>query len=377
MGTTVHALLSASGSDRWLSCTPSARLEATLPEPKRAPGAFDYSAEGTTAHEYSEAKLRLNFGNITESEYKRVEDKVKTSHFYTEAFEQAVNDYVLYVRSQVGQNDRVMIEQRVDYSDWVPEGFGTADCVILNNDEVRVIDLKFGQGIVVDAKDNSQLRLYALGAYSKFKEEYPNIRKVSYTIVQPRLAHITTDGTTLEKLLEWAKYFVQQKAKKAWVGQGEFVPGDHCLWCRAKSQCKARADFLSDLAKLEFRDAALMSDEDIATAYREGTKLQTWLNDVYAYITNKSVESGQAPRGFKLTTTATQRKIKDIEKAITILKQYYKDDEIMEPAKLKSVAQLEKLGADKIIGVLGDLVYKPEGQPKLIMTEDTAENDFS
>ena len=215
---TAHALLSASGSKRWLTCTPSARLEATLPEPKKAPGSFDFSLEGTTAHTLGEIKLRQYFGQISTEEFESEYQAIKQSPFYDDDFEANVDNYVLYVRSQIGEGDTPLFEQRVDFSDWVPDGFGTADVVILSKHSIRVIDLKFGKGVPISAIDNTQLRLYALGAWSKFKEEYPEIKEVSYTIHQPRLDSISTDGTSINKLVDWANYFVKPKAKKAWAG---------------------------------------------------------------------------------------------------------------------------------------------------------------
>ena len=212
-----HALLSASRSKRWLACTPSARLEATLPEQKKPKNACDFSAEGTTAHSLAEIKLLHHFGQIGSEEFNREYEIIKLTQYYNDEFEAHVDNYVLYVRSQVGDGDVPMFEQKTDFSDWIPEGFGTADVVILSKHKIRVIDLKFGAGIPVDAKDNPQLRLYALGAWSKFKDEYPEIKEIEYTIHQPRLGSITTDSTTLHKLVDWANFYVKPKAKKAWT----------------------------------------------------------------------------------------------------------------------------------------------------------------
>jgi len=367
---TAHALLSASGSKRWMACTPSPRLEATLPEPKKNPNAFDYSAEGTMAHELAEAKLRLFFGKLHQTEYEEIYNTIKQSQYFNDDFEQHVDDYVLYVRSQIGDADRPMFEQRVDYSEWVPEGFGTADVVILSQTKVRVIDLKFGAGIPVDAKDNPQLRLYALGAWSKFKEEFPDIRQIEYTIHQPRLGSITTDHTTLDKLVEWAQYFVRDKAKKAWVGAGDFVPGDHCQFCRAKAQCKARSDFVSEIAKLDFKPAPLLTDDEMATLLSKGSQLKSYVDDVEGYLTDKAATTGVPPKGFILSSTSTHRKLKDEQLAIEVLKEHNITD-VWEPVKIKSLAQLEKLGPkNRIAGILGDLIYRPEGKPKLVPMED-------
>jgi hypothetical protein len=365
---TAHALLSASGSKRWLACTPSARLEATLPEQKRPKNAFDFSAEGTTAHSLAEIKLLYHFGKIDTEEFNREYETIKQTQYYNDDFEAHVDNYVLYVRSQVGDGDEPMFEQKTDFSDWVPEGFGTADVVILSKYKIRVIDLKFGAGIPVDAKDNPQLRLYALGAYSKFKELYPEIREVEYTIHQPRLNSITTDGTTLNKLIDWATFYVKPKAKKAWIGDGEFVAGDHCQFCRAKAQCRARADFNTALAKMEFRDPPLLTDEEMSNVLDKAQDLKSWVGDVEDYALGKAVDTGVVPVGYKLSQSVTHRKISDAALASEVLiSKGIPKNEIWEQPKMKSIASLEKLAAKgQIITWLGDLVQRPEGSPKLV-----------
>ena len=375
---TAHALLSASSSKRWLTCTPSARLEATLPEPKRASNGFDFSQEGTTAHSLAEIKLRHHYNQISTEDFQREYEIIKGTPYFNDDFEANVDNYVLYVRSQIGEGDTPLFEQRVDFSDWVPDGFGTADVVILSKHKIRVVDLKFGRGIPVDAKDNTQLRLYALGAYSKFKEEFPEIKEVEYTIHQPRLDSISTDGTSINKLLDWSNYFVKSKAKKAWAGSGEFLPGEHCQFCRAKAQCRARSDFNNEIAKLEFRAPALLNDEEIDLVYSRAGSLTTWANDVLAFVTERAVKENVVPKGYKLTTTKTHRKIGDESLAATALidKGFNKED-IYKPISLKSIAQLEKLGQKgQVASLLGDLIIRPEGEPKLVKDTNNAEEDF-
>jgi len=360
---TAHALLSASGSKRWLTCTPSARLEATLPEPKKAPGAFDFSQEGTMAHSLAEAKLRHYFGQIGIEEFEKEYEIIKNTPYYNDDFEANVDNYVLYVRSQIGEGDTPLFEQRVDFSDWIPDGFGTADVVILSKHAIRVIDLKFGKGVPVSAIDNTQLRLYALGAYSKFKEEYSDIKEVSYTIHQPRLDSISTDGTTVHKLIDWANYFVKPKAKKAWSGSGEFIPGDHCQFCRAKTQCRARADFNTELAKQEFKAPPLLDEEELANVLAKAQDLRTWVADVEEYALEKAVNENKLPTGFKLSTTVTHRKITDQMLAAEVLKEKgVPEEQIWESPKLKSIASLEKLRPKgQIVAWLGELVQKTRG----------------
>jgi hypothetical protein len=266
----------------------------------------------------------------------------------------------------------------VDYSDWAPDGFGTADVVVLSKHKVRVIDLKFGKGIPVEAKDNPQLRLYALGAWSKFKEDYPEIKEVEYTIVQPRLDSITSDGTSIARLVDWANYFVKPKAKKAWAGSGEFVAGDHCQFCRAKATCRARSDFVNEVAALEFREPALLSDEEIEMAFSRAGHLRSYVSDLENYFTERAINKGLSPKGYKLVTTKTHRRITDEPLAATILlDKGFKEEEIMEPASLKSIAKLEKLGKKGYVSdLLSVLVIKPEGSPKLVKDENDAAEDF-
>jgi hypothetical protein len=268
----------------------------------------------------------------------------------------------------------------VDFSDWVPDGFGTADVVILSKHAIRVIDLKFGKGIPVHAQDNPQLRLYALGAYSKFKEEYPELKEVSYTIHQPRLDSISTDGTTIAKLVDWANYFVKPKAKKAWSGSGEFLPGEWCQFCRAKAQCRARSDYNTELAKQEFKVPALLDEEEISEVLIKAQNLRTWVNDVEEFALTRAVEQDIVPPGFKLGTTITHRRISDSQLAATVLVEKGMSPEVIwEPPKLKSISVLEKLGPKgQIVSWLGDLVQKPEGSPKLVKTKEVdAKEDFA
>jgi len=376
---TAHALLSASGSKRWLTCTPSARLEATLPEQKRQPGAFDFSQEGTMAHTLGEIKLRYHYGQIGIEEYEREYEIIKNTPYYNDDFEANVDNYVLYVRSQIGEGDTPLFEQRVDFSDWVPDGFGTADVVILSKHSIRVIDLKFGKGVPIHAQDNTQLRLYALGAYSKFKEEYPDLKEVSYTIHQPRLDSISSDGTTIAKLVDWANYFVKPKAKKAWAGAGEFLPGEHCQFCRAKATCRARSDFNTELTRLEFREPALLTDEEVSNILSKAQDLRTWVNDVEEYALSQAINSDVIPPGFKLTTSVTHRKITDQSLAAAILIEKGLDPQaIWEQPKLKSVSAIKRLSPKSPIDTwLGDLVQRPEGQPKLVRLKPEGKEDFA
>jgi hypothetical protein len=331
------------------------------------------------AHSLAEAKLRHYYGQIGIEEYQHEEAIIKATPYYNDDFEAHVDSYVLYVRSQIGEGDVPLFEQRVDFSDWVPDGFGTADVVILSKHSIRVIDLKFGKGVPVSALDNTQLRLYALGAWSKFKEEYPDIREVSYTIHQPRLDSISTDGTTIAKLVDWANYFVKPKAKKAWSGAGEFLPGEWCQFCRAKAQCRARSDYNTELARQEFKAPALLTAEEVSEVLVKAGQLRTWANDVEEFALTRAVDQGIVPPGYKLSTTKTHRKISDTALAATVLVEKGMSPEIIwEAPKLKSIATLEKLGPKgQVAAWLGDLIQRPDGEPKLIKVKEDAKEDFA
>lgn len=383
---TAHAMLSASSSKRWLTCTPSSRLESTLPEPKRSAGTFDVSAEGTLAHALAEIRLRLHYNQISSEEYDREYEIIKLHNIYAgyseedrADFEAHVDNYVLYVRSQIGDGDTPLFEQRVDFSDWVPDGFGTADVIILSKHKVRVIDLKFGKGVAVSAAGNSQLRLYALGAYSKFGEEYPDIHEVEYTIHQPRLDSITTDTITIGRLLDWANTYVKKQAKKAWIGAGEFVPSEEgCQFCKAKAQCRARADYNNEIAKQEFRSPPLLTEEEIGDILSKAGEIKSWLGDIEEHALNQALNKGVYPKGYKLGTTSTHRKITDTTFAATVLVEKGLDKSaIWEAPKLKSIAALEKLAPKgQVVTWLGDLIQRPIGSPKLVKVKDTSQDDF-
>ena len=361
-----------------MSCTPSARLESTLPEQKRHSESFDFSAEGTLAHEIAEIKLKKHFDQIDATEFELRYNVAKQSKYYNEEMENYVDSYCVFVRSQIGEGDRPLFEQKVDFSEWIPQGFGTADVVIISKNSIHIMDLKYGAGIPVSAIDNAQLRLYGAGTYSKFKEEISEIKTIKFTIIQPRLDSITTDQTTLGKLLDWMKYVVSPRAKKAWVGEGEFMPGDHCKWCRAKATCRARSDFNTALAKLEFREPPLLNDEEVSQVLTKAQDLRTWVNDVEDYALVQAVDKDIIPPGFKLTTSVTHRKIVDQALAAAVLVDKGMDPQaIWEQPKLKSVSAIKKLSPKSPIDTwLGDLIARPEGQPRLVRMKADGKDDF-
>lgn len=372
---TFHSVLSPSSSARWLACPPSVRLCETLPDVVKQEGSFDYAAQGTAAHSLGEIKLRLAFNQITQEEYETAYEEIKKSEYYNEELEHYSDTYVNFVRSQVGSEDTVYIETRVDYSDYVPEGTGSADCIIIGPTMCHVLDYKHGM-VPVSAISNSQARLYAVGAVTKFEEKYPNIKTIKYTIVQPRCDNLSSEETSKEKLLLWADTVVRRKAKQAWIGGGNFQAGDHCKYCKAKATCKTRAEQANEIAALEFREPQLLSDDEVALLLSKADSIKTYLNDVQEYLLTKAVDQGILPTGYKLGTTLTHRKIADPELAAVVLKEKgFADEALWEPRKMKSLASLEKVNKN-VTAMLGDLVVRPAGSPKLIK-DTSVKDDFS
>ncbi|WP_276718293.1 DUF2800 domain-containing protein, partial [Bacillus sp. (in: firmicutes)] len=248
-----HALLSASGSKRWLTCTPSARLEQEFEESTSV-----FAEEGTLAHELSEVLLQYHFGQISKTARTRRMNKLKKHELFSQSMLDYVTSYADLVVErinalQAGTRDAtILLEQRLDYSEWVPEGFGTGDVVAIGDNVVEIIDLKYGKGVPVSAQENTQMRLYALGAINQFGMLY-DIEMVRMTIIQPRLDSVSTDEIKADQLLAWADEFVKPRAEMAAAGEGEFISGDHCRFCRARFTCRKRAEANLELAKYDFK----------------------------------------------------------------------------------------------------------------------------
>lgn len=375
-----HALLSASGADRWKNCPPSARLEEHIESVSSI-----YAKEGTFAHNLGELKLLHHLGEISKAEFNKKLKVMKQDEFYTKELEQYVDVYVDFAIEKINEHKTgmVFIEKRVDYSCICPEGFGTSDILILDKDIIEVVDLKFGKGLKVDAKDNSQLKLYAIGAVDNFNFIF-EAKKVRMTIVQPRLDHISTDEIDVEELMAWGEQEVKPKADLAFEGKGEFNPGDWCRWCRVKDRCRARAQANMELAKLDFKDAPLLTDLEVVMVLEQIDDLVKWAKDVEKFAYTEAVNKGKEWPGFKLVEgRRTRRYSSEEEVAERLLEAGYEETKIYSKSLL-SLTKLEKeLGKDEFEKILKDLIERPPGKPKLVPDEDkrieiknTAEIDF-
>ena len=371
-----HALLSASSAHRWLACTPSARLEQ-----QEEGECTVYAEEGTEAHELAEIMLNHIYNGTP---WRKYDEFRKRSKYWTKEFEEYVEDYVRYIKNitdELEQNNKkyhIYIELRVNFSNFVPQGFGTADCLIVTEKDLHVLDLKFGQGVPVTAKSNPQMRLYALGTLNLF----PNTENIKMTICQPRLDNFDTDTISKADLLNWALYEVKPKADAAVRGEGTLVAGEkQCKFCKLRGKCKARADFQLKTAQEEFaaieivderpQIAKYMTPEQMADILEIAPLFIDWFKDVQKYAYEQALK-GMHIEGFKLVEGKSNRIISDPDGLYSALQNMgYKDDDIFEPRKMKGISKIEALVGRKLFNeVLSDYVIKPQGAPTLVPLSD-------
>ena len=379
-----HAKLSASGASRWMNCPPSVKLSEQVEDKTSI-----YAEEGTFMHELSELYLERFLGTITEEEYLREMKLRRASSFYTQAIDDAVQAYVDTVIERINearalQSDAlVRIEERVDFSPWVPEGFGTGDVLIIADGILEVIDLKGGVGVKVHAEGNPQMRLYALGALNGYGFLY-HIDTVQMTIVQPRLDHLSTDEMTAEALLEWAENEVKPKAELAFNGFGEFLPGPHCRFCKVSATCRARADHHQKLACLDFKEPPLLTDEEVGQVLRQADELINWAKQVQDYALKTAIDDNKQWPGMKLVQGRGSRVYADETAIIDTLKEAGMEEDQLYKQSLKPITNMEKmLGKKTFQDLIGHLITKTPGKLKLVEVEDsrsaakpTAADDF-
>lgn len=366
----VHAKLSASGAKRWLGCTMSPSMEEGQPDSSSV-----YAEEGTAAHELAELKLQYETDKITKRTYTTRYNKFKKNNVhYSPSMDDYVDEYVALVMEHFHAipNAVIELEVRVDFSDWVPEAFGTADTCIIGDGIIEVIDLKYGKGVPVKADQNPQIMLYGLGAYAAYDLIY-EFETVRMTIVQPRLGDVSTYELSVTDLLDWANNVVKPKAQMAMAGEGEFNPTDEtCQWCKARAFCKARAEKNLEIAKYEFADPHQLSKENLADILGRAKEIDSWLKDVQEYSLIQVRDHGETIPGWKLVEGRSNRKITDQESLLFVLEANgFEDDQILKPRELQNLTNLEKLIGKKVFNDLaGDLIVKPEGKPVLVREED-------
>ena len=367
-----HAILSASSSERWLHCPPSARLCESYDDK-----GSDYAAEGTDAHELCEYKLKKSLGM-------EASDPTENLTWYNKEMADCTDDYATYILEQVEAtketcNDpTVLIEQRVDFSRWVEEGFGTADCIIIADGTLRIIDYKHGLGVLVSAENNSQMKCYALGALELFDDIY-DIDTVSMTIYQPRRQNISTFEIPKDDLYAWADEVLKPTADIAFAGDGNFLCGEWCGFCKAKHECRARAEANLQLAQYDFKQPPLLEDSEIENILSHVDELVAWASDIKEYALQQAV-NGKEWNGWKLVEGRSNRKYSNeaaVIKAVTNagFDPYEK--------KLLGITSMQKLlGKSRFNELLSAYIEKPQGKPTLVPESDkrpainNAKSDF-
>ena len=370
-----HAVLSASSSHRWLNCNPSARLEEKFEDNET-----EAAAEGTAAHALCEHKLRKML---------KLRSRKPTSKYDCDEMDEYTDGYVEFVSEQIAQAKQfckdplVLIEQKLDFSCYVPDGFGTGDCLVVADHLLHIIDFKYGMGVLVDAVENPQMMLYALGALRLFDSLY-EIDTVSMSIYQPRRDNVSTWTISVAELNEWAENTLVPKAKLAFEGKGEFSPGTWCTFCKAAVKCRARAEAKLQLTKYEFAEPPLLSDEEIEDILGRVDDLTKWANEIVAYVQDAAINHGKTWSGFKLVESRTIRKYSDEEAVAQAASDAGYHD--IYKKSLIPITEMEKLMGKKTFAeVLGGLVVKTQGKPTLVPASDKrpaivvtgAEQDFN
>ncbi len=383
MSPEAHALLSASGADRWIHCPPSARLTADMPE-----GVSEYAEEGTLAHAIGELRLRKQYTNpMGPQKYAKEMKKLQASKYYKPEMDKAVDEYFDLVKQiclSYEKTPHVAIELRLDLSDYVPESFGTGDCVIVGGNTLHIVDYKHGQGVPVSAEWNPQLMLYGLGALKQYEMFYP-IERVILHICQPRIGNISEYEIGVITLKGWSEQ-LKPVAQQAFKGEGEFASGEWCRFCKAKAQCRARAEHhLSVEDDFKMTPPALLTNAEIGEALKRSQFLAKWVTDLEEFALRECLNGGEVP-GWKAVEGRSNRAFTNVEDAFKAVIASGTDEAVLytrEPITLTAVENL--LGKKSFAETLADYIIKPPGKPTLapetdkrqaITDKTTVEQDF-
>lgn len=379
-----HALLSASSAARWLHCTAAPRFEEQFPE-----NTSEYAEEGRLAHAVCELKVIRRFTDqIKPRSFAAKLKKLKESPFYRDEMDKTSELYVEHLAERAMQYDakpNIAAEVQVGFDEYVPEGFGTCDCIMIGGDTLSITDYKHGKGVPVSAENNPQMRLYALGALKRYKPVYgDSIKKVCMTIDQPRIqTEPECETITVEELLAWGES-IKPIAAKAYAGIGTFCPGEHCRFCRGKAKCRARAD--QNTALEEFKDCVpqnaekpplfgqgVLTDAEIGDLLVRGQELVKWYKDLEEYALAAILKGGAIP-GWKVVAGRSNRTFTDTEAALDAAVKAGYDKSLLYDLKPKTLTELEKLmGKTEFADKLGSFVVKPVGKPTLALLTDRRE----
>jgi len=357
-----HALLSASGAERWLNCTPAPRLEEQFPDTRS-----EYAAEGSLAHTIAELKLRKQFVEpISTRKFNQALKALQKSELYQEEMLRYTDEYIDYISSIVhgfSSPPYIAAEKRLDFSTYVREGFGTGDCIIIGGEVLHVIDFKYGKGVPVSAEENPQMKLYGLGAYREYSFLYP-ISRVKMTIVQPRLDSISEYEIGAEELLNWGES-IKPIAEKAFTGEGEFKSGEWCRFCRAKSLCRARSDFNMSLEEYNRMKPPLISDEEVGQILTRSRDLAKWVENLEEYALSTCLAGGTIP-GWKAVEGRSNRAFSDVDLAFKALTDSGTDEAVLYERKPITLTKVEELlGKKQFNELLSGFIVKPPGKPTI------------
>ena len=363
-----HARLNASSSHRWMMCPPSVKLSEQFEDKPSS-----YAEEGTFLHELCELKLNRYLGDMDPALIELQYAEHRDNDFYSDEAETVTDEYVAFCIETIEAvrlscpDPLIMVEHRLDYSDYVPDGFGTGDLIIVADGVLEVIDFKGGRGVRVEATRNSQLMLYGLGALLEFDPLY-DIHQVRMTIVQPRLSNLSSFEMEADDLIRWAETEVRPKAMLAYEGKGEFCAGEWCRFCKARYTCRKRSEYHMSLAARDFKEPDLLSDEEIADILPVAESLNSWVQDLLAYATQEAV-IGKTWPGYKLVAGRSIRKYTSEAEVIKAATEAGYTD--IYKTSLLGVGDLEKrMGKKAFNEVLGKYIVKPVGAPTLVPETD-------
>lgn len=364
-----HALLSPSAAHRWLNCTAAPRLEAEVPDVDSA-----YAQEGTLAHAYGARKLKSFLGLDTRGEDAEIATLDAAYHTgemdeYTDTYRAIVLEKYAAAKSKT-PDAQLLIETRLDFTGFIPGAFGTADSVIIGDDLIEVIDFKYGKGVRVDATENPQMMIYALGAYLLFNFEY-RTERVRMTIVQPRIDNLSEFEMSVPQLLDWAEEVLMPRAREAYAGKGPQVPGDWCRFCKVKSHCKSLATMCTDLAGNNPDPRLISARKMAADILPRLSMIKSWVDSVEEYALQQALSGTDYP-GYKIVAGRSVRKISDAAAVTDILgKNGFAPEQIRKPAELRGITDLEKIvGKKRFNALCADFLIKPQGKPALVPETD-------
>lgn len=374
-----HALLSASAAHRWLACPPSARLEEKLPERSSS-----YAAEGTLAHAIAELKVRRTFLGLDEQEYKARLQEMQADPLYQPEMNthtDAYHDYITAVANGYPSRPHIATELRLDFGEWVPDGFGTGDCVILWGNTLHIVDFKYGKGVPVEAEENPQMMLYALGAYNAYRV-IADIKTIKMAIIQPRLYEVPLEWeVSVSELLAWGEK-IKPIAKLAYEGKGEFNPDNStCRFCRARFTCRARtASYLAledDYAygrpismQDNYPDAPTLTPEQVGAVLQRAEGLMQWVEDLRKWALAECLAGRPIP-GWKAVEGRSVRQLTDVDAAFSALAANGYDINLFYERKPITLTAAEKIvGKTQFEAICADYIIKPPGKPTLVPEAD-------